>query len=91
MSLKNVSKVIHGGRGFRYGGEEFAVVFSNKSIEEIQEALELVRQSIESEVVILEQTNKKAKAKEVSVTIMYRASAFSKSDRTAEDVIKAAG
>ena len=86
---KNVSKVIHGGRGFRYGGEEFAIVFSNRSAEDIQEALELVRQSIENEVVTLMRTNKKAKDKEVSVTISIGA-AFSKSDRSAAEVIKMA-
>lgn len=84
---KNVARVTNGGKGFRYGGEEFAIVFANKSKQDVQEALELVRKSVESEVVSLIQP--KNKNKTVSVTISIGA-AFAKSDRKAEDVIKKA-
>lgn len=85
---KNVAKVINGGRGFRYGGEEFAIVFANRPKKDIQEALEQVRKSIESEVISLTQANKN-KSTKVSVTISIGA-AFSKPNRKAEDVIKVA-
>ncbi|TBR44951.1 GGDEF domain-containing protein [Marinomonas agarivorans] len=85
---KNVAKVTNGGRGFRYGGEEFAIVFANRTKKDIQEALEQVRTTIENEVIRLTQANK-SKSTNVSVTISIGA-AFSKPNRKAEDVIKVA-
>jgi diguanylate cyclase (GGDEF)-like protein len=37
-----------GGRAFRYGGEEFAVLFSGKKIEETRDSLEALRRTIEA-------------------------------------------
>lgn len=85
---KNVGKVTNGGKGFRYGGEEFAIVFANKTKQDIHEALEQVRKSIEAEVISVTQPNK-TKSVNVSVTISIGA-AFSKANRKAEDVIKIA-
>jgi diguanylate cyclase (GGDEF)-like protein len=37
-----------GGRAFRYGGEEFAVLFPGKEVEETREHLEALRRTIEA-------------------------------------------
>jgi diguanylate cyclase (GGDEF)-like protein len=37
-----------GGRAFRYGGEEFAVLFSGKEVEDVREHLEALRRTIEA-------------------------------------------
>lgn len=86
---RNVGKVTNGGKGFRYGGEEFAIVFSNRTVAEIEEALESVRKSIEAESIPLLASVKKTKKTTVSVTISIGA-AFSATGRAAENVIKVA-
>ena len=48
MIAARLGEVSGGGKAFRYGGEEFAVVFSGKSIEEAYPSLEAVRKRIES-------------------------------------------
>jgi diguanylate cyclase (GGDEF)-like protein len=42
-----------GGRAFRYGGEEFAVLFSGKEVKQAREHLEALRQTIEAAPFIL--------------------------------------
>lgn len=84
----NMDKVHSGGRAFRYGGEEFAIVFANRKKEDILAALEAVRESIASEKVEVYDSKKEA-YKAVSVTISIGA-ALSNSDRHAQDVIKQA-
>jgi diguanylate cyclase (GGDEF)-like protein len=55
MVATQIRKVRGGGKAFRYGGEEFAVVFTGKDKEEAAHYLELVRKSIaEYEMVIRE-------------------------------------
>jgi diguanylate cyclase (GGDEF)-like protein len=46
MVATQIRKVRGGGKAFRYGGEEFAVVFTGKDKEEAAHYLELVRKSI---------------------------------------------
>lgn len=68
-----------GGRGFRYGGEEFTSVFSGKTPEQAVPLLEAVRQAVQDYKIVIrepERTTKKARAnkknssaKNVSVTI----------------------
>ena len=43
---EKISAVTNGGKAFRYGGEEFTIVFPRKDISQIMAALESVRQSI---------------------------------------------
>ena len=43
-----LAQVTGGGKAFRCGGEEFAIIFPGMSLEEATQHLELVRQSIES-------------------------------------------
>ena len=48
MVAGRLSGVSGGGRPFRCGGEEFAIVFPGKSVKDAQEPLELLRQTIQS-------------------------------------------
>lgn len=41
-----LSRVEMGGRAFRYGGEEFTILFSGKTLEEVEDAIESVRERI---------------------------------------------
>jgi GGDEF domain-containing protein len=43
-----LSKISGGGRAYRYGGEEFALVFAGKTLEECMPHLEVIRESIAS-------------------------------------------
>jgi diguanylate cyclase (GGDEF)-like protein len=38
---------VHGGRAYRYGGEEFAVIFEGRRVDQAEEALERVRERVE--------------------------------------------
>jgi len=48
MVAAELARVSHGGRAFRYGGEEFTVVFTGRSVDRAADALEQVRAAIES-------------------------------------------
>ena len=41
-----LSRVEMGGRAFRYGGEEFTILFAGKTLEEVEDAIESVRERI---------------------------------------------
>jgi diguanylate cyclase (GGDEF)-like protein len=74
-----IGEVKDGGKPFRYGGEEFTIVFPRKEIEQVLTALEDVRQAIQDYDVVIRnpertnkearQTNKPSGLKKVSVTI----------------------
>ncbi|MBF7728509.1 GGDEF domain-containing protein [Pseudomonas sp. N040] len=96
-------KVGGGGRAYRYGGEEFVVVFPGKTLDECLPHLELLRKSIEMYVLQLRdqskrprddavgrQTRRQQGGGSVSVTISIGAAERHLPLRTAEDVIKAA-
>ena len=84
----NMNKVGASGKAFRYGGEEFAIVFSNRKKDDVLSALENVRESIGEELVDV-YDSKKESYKGVSVTISIGA-ALSNPERLAQDVIKQA-
>lgn len=46
LVASKLSKVSGGGRAYRYGGEEFAVVFAGKTLEECMPHLEVIRETI---------------------------------------------
>jgi diguanylate cyclase (GGDEF)-like protein len=48
MVAAELARVGKGGKAYRYGGEEFSVVFNGRSADEANAALEQVRSSIES-------------------------------------------
>jgi diguanylate cyclase (GGDEF)-like protein len=50
MVAGRLARVDGGGRAFRYGGEEFAVLFHGKTAEESAPHLEKLRESVESAV-----------------------------------------
>ena len=48
LVASKLSKISVGGRAYRYGGEEFALVFAGKTLEECMPHLEVIRESIAS-------------------------------------------
>ncbi len=64
LVASKLSKVSGGGKVFRYGGEEFTVVFSRKSTDDTIEHLEAVRQSIEDYKIVLRAEDRKADSKQ---------------------------
>ncbi|WP_394497971.1 GGDEF domain-containing protein [Shewanella sp. ENK2] len=58
-----LSKVTGGGKTFRYGGEEFTIVFPRKDIEQVYSHLDDVRQSIEDYDIVLRDENRKNSSK----------------------------
>ncbi|MBL0795672.1 GGDEF domain-containing protein [Pseudomonas sp. B7] len=48
LVASKLSKISGGGRAYRYGGEEFALVFAGKTLEECMPHLEVIRESIAS-------------------------------------------
>ncbi|QUX96891.1 GGDEF domain-containing protein [Marinomonas sp. CT5] len=74
------------GRAFRYGGEEFTIVFRGKHLDEVDDALELVRANIESNYIEVFDA-KKNQTVEVNVTVSIGV-AFALSGEPAEWVLK---
>lgn len=56
-----LAKVGGGGKVFRYGGEEFTVVFPRKTIAQAMPVLESVRQSIQDYKIVIRQPQRKTK------------------------------
>lgn len=106
MVAKHIDKVKGGGTAYRYGGEEFCVVFSGKDIEYSKPYLENVRADIESYKMQIrdkehrEKTKQKAKQrgrrkkeradKTVSVTISIGVAEPSRKHVKVDEVLKAA-
>ncbi len=71
LVASKLAKVKGGGRVFRYGGEEFTVVFSRKNLADSIEELERLRQAIADYKIVIRQpqrSNKKSR-KQASKTI----------------------
>jgi diguanylate cyclase (GGDEF)-like protein len=93
-----------GGKSFRYGGEEFTVIFPRKGIKEVAQHLEELRQSIgnyelwirsperpaEPEVGRARRSAGSGSGKSVSVTVSIGLAASSEEMRSAAEVIGAA-
>ena len=79
LVASKLAQVKSSGRVFRYGGEEFTIIFAGKNTEQAKPALEAVRQAIEDYKIVVRQTQRKTKrartgkkaeqVKTVSVTI----------------------
>lgn len=79
LVASKLAKVKGSGKVYRYGGEEFTIIFAGKSIAQAKPALEAVRQAVEDYKIVIRQqqrSNKKARSgkksyqtKTVSVTI----------------------
>lgn len=66
MVARNIGMVKGGGTAYRYGGEEFCIVFSGKDIEYSKPFLEAVRMNIENYKMALRDTENRPKKKEVA-------------------------
>ncbi|MDG1579828.1 GGDEF domain-containing protein [Pseudomonas sp. GOM6] len=103
LVASQLRKVGGGGRAYRYGGEEFTLVFPGKSIEDCLPYLEAVRQAIEAYQLQLRDKQSRPKddqqgrnrrvgqaAQSVSVTISIGVAERDVEQRTPVEVIKAA-
>jgi diguanylate cyclase (GGDEF)-like protein len=107
--LRLVAKKIHdvsgGGKAFRYGGEEFTIVFTDKGVHQVMPFVEQVRTSIEHYPLILrsknrpkKKPNKEAKSthkkpsveKKVYVTASFGVAQVEQKSQTFEHVMKQA-
>jgi len=76
------------GRAFRYGGEEFTIVFSSKVSDHVEEILEQVREEIENTLVEVFDPKKK---KDISVNVTVSLGvAFASTGETPNSVLKRA-
>ena len=95
-----LANVRGGGRAFRYGGEEFIIVFPGKSAEAAEPLLEKMRQEVAAAAFLLragnrpserpKQPRKETAAKQVGVTVSIGLAARSENAKRADDVVKAA-
>jgi len=100
MVAGKLSRVAGGGRAFRYGGEEFTVVFPGRSAEQAQPFVESLRAAIASSAFVLrgpdrpeekpEQTPEPKSKKAVTITISLGVAERSKRHSTPELVLDAA-
>jgi len=99
-----LSGVKGGGRPYRYGGEEFTIIFPRRSLQEVAPHLEELRQTVagyqlwlrgadrpkEAEQGKTRRAGGQASGKSVSVTVSIGVAAASEALRTPNEVIKAA-
>lgn len=101
MVASKLCTVSGGGRAFRYGGEEFTVIFPGKPLDEALPHLELLRNAIGSAGFIIRGPNRprkkpekpgsgKESQKKVSVTVSIGAAQRSEQSASSIDVVKAA-
>ncbi|WP_271410322.1 GGDEF domain-containing protein [Pseudomonas sp. Q1-7] len=103
LVASRLRKVGGGGKAYRYGGEEFTILFPGKSVEDCLPHLEAVRQAIEDYQMHLRDSSSRPKSDDtgrakrgaaggatVSVTISIGVAERDAEQRTAEEVIKAA-
>ncbi|KAF0867232.1 GGDEF domain-containing protein [Pseudomonas sp. LD120] len=103
LVASKLSKVTGGGRAYRYGGEEFAVVFAGKTLDECMPHLEMIREVIATYNIQLRNQDSRpqddqqgrqrrgaAAASSVSVTISIGVAERLMEHRTPEEVLKAA-
>jgi diguanylate cyclase (GGDEF)-like protein len=101
MVASKLEQVSGGGRAFRYGGEEFTVLFLDKEVEDALPHLEAVRETIESSRFILRGRERRRKKfgkfrrarpprKRVSITVSIGVATPNSPTKTPEQVIQAA-
>jgi diguanylate cyclase (GGDEF)-like protein len=102
LVASKLSKVSGGGRAYRYGGEEFALVFAGKTLEECTPHLEALRGVIAAYSIQLRNADRPnddsqgrqrrgaAAASAVSVTVSIGVCERQPDQRTPEEVLKAA-
>ncbi|MGI4838710.1 MAG: GGDEF domain-containing protein [Janthinobacterium lividum] len=102
LVASKLSKVSGGGRAYRYGGEEFALVFAGKTLEECMPHLEVIRGVIAAYNIQLRNPDRPqddlqgrqrragSAATSVSVTVSIGVCERMPEQRTPEEVLKAA-
>ncbi|QLL12947.1 GGDEF domain-containing protein [Pseudomonas chlororaphis] len=103
LVASKLSKVSGGGRAYRYGGEEFAVVFAGKTLEECMPHLEVIRETIANYNIQLRNQESRpqddqqgrqrrgaAAASSVSVTVSIGVAERQMEHRSPEEVLKSA-
>ncbi|AZC33839.1 GGDEF domain-containing protein [Pseudomonas chlororaphis] len=103
LVASKLSKVSGGGRAYRYGGEEFAVVFAGKTLDECMPHLEVIRETIANySIQLRNQENRPqddqqgrqrrgaAAASSVSVTVSIGVAERQMEHRSPEEVLKSA-
>ena len=60
LVAKQLSQVSGGGRAFRYGGEEFTIIFPNKYSHEVKPYVEMLRESIANYPIVLRNPKREA-------------------------------
>lgn len=104
MIAARLADVTGGGKAYRYGGEEFAVVFPNKSVDEAYPSLESLRKKIESTPFKVRDRERRARRKNakkreaprlhakkrVRVTVSIGAASCDGDGRPADEVIQSA-
>ena len=103
LVASKLSKISGGGRAYRYGGEEFALVFAGKTLEECMPHLEVIRESIASYNIQLRNQDSRpqddhqgrqrragAGASSVSVTVSIGVAERLVEHRSPEEVLKSA-
>ena len=61
LVASKLAQVKGSGRVFRYGGEEFTIVFAGKSVAQAKPALEAVRQAVANYKIVIRQAERKTK------------------------------
>ncbi|MDD2052563.1 GGDEF domain-containing protein [Pseudomonas putida] len=103
LVASKLAKVTGGGRAYRYGGEEFAVVFAGKTLEDCLPHLELIRETIAHYQIQLRNKDNRpqddqqgrqrrgaAGASSVSVTVSIGVAERQPEHRSPEEVLKSA-
>ena len=101
MMARHLEAVGGGGRAFRYGGEEFAVVFRGKKLDAVQDHLEALRASIGDAEFLLRAADRPkkrpskpapriTKAKTLSITASIGVAQSNEDTSTPQEVVEAA-
>jgi diguanylate cyclase (GGDEF)-like protein len=100
MIASRLSDVSGGGRAFRYGGEEFAVIFPNRSMDEAFPNLEVLRKAIEKSAFTVRdrgdrrtangKKRKKQGKKRITVTVSIGAASAQGEQMKSDAVLRAA-
>lgn len=91
LVASHMKNVTGGGKAFRYGGEEFTILFPGKSISEIMPYLEQLRERIAKYEFILRRHDKQKKVwKKLHVTISIGVAEAGENQQTPEEVLKKA-
>lgn len=63
LVASKIAAVRGGGKAFRYGGEEFTIIFSRKDVQSVLEHLEAVREAVEDYDIVLRDEKRKTQSK----------------------------